>query len=95
MRIDGFSSSSYPVKRAPRKAPARDESVEDAELIGEPEVAQPARGARPSSGLPARQQDMIHPRAQDRRTATALASYLSTAGFVDWEIEVMGLDLYI
>jgi len=27
--------------------------------------------------------------------ATALASYLSTAGFVDWEADVLGLDLYI
>jgi hypothetical protein len=24
-----------------------------------------------------------------------LASYLSTAGFVDWDMEVLGLDLYI
>ena len=31
----------------------------------------------------------------DRRTATALASYLSTAGFNDWDMEVLGLDLYI
>lgn len=38
---------------------------------------------------------MIFPRARDRRTATALASYLSTAGFTDWDMEVMGLDLYI
>ena len=33
MRIDGFSSQSYPVKRTPRKAPARDEAIDDAELI--------------------------------------------------------------
>lgn len=95
MRIDGFSSPSYPVKRAPRKAPVRDESVEDAELVDEAETAQPARASRRSAGLPARQQDMIHPRACNRRTATALASYLSTAGFVDWDMEVVGLDLYI
>jgi hypothetical protein len=25
----------------------------------------------------------------------ALASYLSTAGFVDWDADVLGLDLYI
>jgi hypothetical protein len=30
-----------------------------------------------------------------RSVATALASYLSTAGFVDWDMEVLGLDLYI
>jgi hypothetical protein len=27
--------------------------------------------------------------------AMALASYLSTAGFVDWDADVLGLDLYI
>lgn len=96
MRIDGFSPSSYPVKRAPRKAPVRDEGLEDAELVDEADVPQPARASsRPGSSLPARQQDMVHPRACDRRTATALASYLSTAGFIDWEMEVLGLDLYV
>ena len=38
---------------------------------------------------------MVFPRARDRRTANALASYLSTAGFTDWDMEVLGLDLYI
>ncbi|MHC6227021.1 hypothetical protein ACYU03_19995 [Pseudomonas sp. X10] len=95
MRIDGFSSQSYPIKRAPRQAPVRDEAVEDAELVEEAEAAQATRGSRRGAGLPARQQDMIYPRARDRRTALALASYLSTAGFVDWEMEVLGLDLYI
>jgi len=95
MRIDGFSSQSYPIKRTPRKAAVRDESVDDAELIEESEVTQEAAARRPPAGLPARQQDMVFPRARDRRTATALASYLSTAGFTDWDMEVLGLDLYI
>ncbi|WDY56946.1 hypothetical protein [Pseudomonas sp. PSKL.D1] len=95
MRIDGFSSQSYPVKRTPRKAAVRDEPVDDAELVEETEVIQDAVSRRRTGGLPARQQDMIFPRARDRRTATALASYLSTAGFTDWDMEVLGLDLYI
>ncbi|MBH3413000.1 MULTISPECIES: hypothetical protein [Pseudomonas] len=95
MRIDGFSSQSYPIKRTPRKAAVRDESVDDAELIEESEVTQEAAARRRPAGLPARQQDMVFPRARDRRTATALASYLSTAGFTDWDMEVLGLDLYI
>ncbi|HEN8798478.1 TPA: hypothetical protein U8251_001028 [Pseudomonas putida] len=96
MRIDGFSSQSYPVKRAPRKAAVRDEAIDDAEVVEEAEVAaQEATARRRSGGLPARQQDMVFPRARDRRTATALASYLSTAGFTDWDMEVLGLDLYI
>ncbi|WP_194789347.1 hypothetical protein [Pseudomonas sp. UFMG81] len=95
MRIDGFSSQSYPIKRPPRKAPVRDESIDDAEIIEEPEV-QASRTSRRGGNLPARQQDLIFPRARDRRTATALASYLATAGFTsDWEMEVLGLDLYI
>ncbi|BDM21297.1 hypothetical protein KMS_R10550 [Pseudomonas sp. LRP2-20] len=95
MRIDGFSSQSYPIKRTPRKAAVRDESVDDAELIEESEAIQEAAARRRPAGLPARQQDMVFPRARDRRTATALASYLSTAGFSDWDMEVLGLDLYI
>lgn len=95
MRIDGFSSQSYPIKRPPRKAPVRDEAIDDAEIIEEPEL-QANRASRRSGNLPARQQDLIFPRARDRRTATALASYLATAGFTgDWEMEVLGLDLYI
>lgn len=94
MRIDGFSSQSYPIKRAPRKAQVRDEAIEDAELLeDEPQPVQAKASRR--GGLPARQQDMIFPRARDRRTAAALASYLSTATFTDWDMEVLGLDLYI
>lgn len=95
MRIDGFSSQSYPIKRMPRKVPVRDETIDDGELIEEGDAAQEATPRPRSGGLPARQQDMVFPRARDRRTATALASYLSTAGFTEWEMEVLGLDLYI
>lgn len=94
MRIDGFSSSSYPLKRPQRKGPVRVEESDD-DIVAEVE-AQPASNAQRSTpNLPARPQDMIFPRARDRRTAGALASYLTTAGFVDWEMEVLGLDLYI
>ncbi|MBA6120646.1 MULTISPECIES: hypothetical protein [Pseudomonas] len=90
MRIDGFSSQ-YPIKRTPRK-----DAVDDAEVVDDLEAAQPEPAARRlGAGLPARQQDMVFPRARDRRTANALASYLSTAGFTDWDMEVLGLDLYI
>ncbi|MGE7993670.1 hypothetical protein ACQKPE_22075 [Pseudomonas sp. NPDC089554] len=95
MRIDGFSSQSYPVKRAPRKAQVRDEVIDDAEVVEDDAEPIQAKVNRRGGGLPARQQDMIFPRARDRRTATALASYLSTATFTDWDMEVLGLDLYI
>lgn len=99
MRIDGFSSQSYPLKRPQRKGPVRVEEESDDDIAGEFEVqAQPAGNAGTANrtgGLPARPQDMIFPRARNRRTASALASYLTTAGFVDWEMEVLGLDLYI
>ncbi|NER60834.1 hypothetical protein G3435_14285 [Pseudomonas sp. MAFF212428] len=99
MRVDGFSSQSYPIKRPLRKPLVRDEDV-DEDLPGEFE-AQPAQAGntaaagRSSGGLPVRQQDMIFPRTRNKRTAQALTSYLTTAGFVDWEMEVLGLDLYI
>ncbi|PVZ55925.1 hypothetical protein C9422_20915 [Pseudomonas sp. B1(2018)] len=99
MRIDGVSSQSYPIKRKPRKDPV----VEDDAIEGEPEFPTEeqlaARAAKASaqklSNLPARQQDMIYHRAMSKSVATALASYLSTAGFVDWDTDVLGLDLYI
>ncbi|MBA6132498.1 MULTISPECIES: hypothetical protein [Pseudomonas] len=95
MRIDGFSSQ-YPIKRTPRKAAVREDAVDDAEVVDDLEAAPPEPAARRhGAGLPARQQDMVFPRARDRRTANALASYLSTAGFTDWDMEVLGLDLYI
>lgn len=104
MRIDGVSSQSYPIKRKPRKGTVADDDYVD--IDGELEIpseeqlaARAARAAKASaqrlSNLPARQQDMIYHRAMSKSVATALASYLSTAGFVDWDTDVLGLDLYI
>ncbi|WP_193039379.1 hypothetical protein [Pseudomonas sp. K2] len=99
MRIDGFSSQSYPLKRKPRKANVTvDESVEDSpdfiEVQSEASSPQGAANAR-TSGLPARQQDMVFPRSMSKSVATALASYLTTAGFVEWDMEVLGPDIHI
>ncbi|BBP61299.1 hypothetical protein [Pseudomonas sp. St316] len=102
MRIDGVSSQSYPIKRRPRAGKVTEpENFDDidGELEFPSEEQLAARAAKASaqrlSNLPARQQDMIYHRAMSRSVATALASYLSTAGFVDWDMEVLGLDLYI
>ncbi|MBS4086801.1 hypothetical protein [Pseudomonas rustica] len=103
MRIDGLSSQSYPIKRKPRKGNVKvDESVDDidGELEFPTEEQLAARAAAKAtaqrlSNLPARQQDMIYHRAMSKSVAMALASYLSTAGFVDWDADVLGLDLYI
>jgi hypothetical protein len=102
MRIDGLSSQSYPIKRKPRKGNvALDETVDDidGELEFPTEEQLAARAAKASaqrlSNLPARQQDLIYHRAMKKSVAMALASYLSTAGFVDWDADVLGLDLYI
>ncbi len=101
MRIDGFSSQSYPLKRKPRKANVTvDDSVEDSpdfiEVQSEASSTthQSSAGAR-ISGVPARQQDMVFPRSMSKSVATALASYLTTAGFVEWDMEVLGLDIHI
>lgn len=96
MRIDGVSSHSYPIKRKPLKGKAQvDDQVEDIE--GEFEVpSQPTpQRARARANVPARQQDMIFPRSMSRRAADALGMYLSTAGFVEWDNEVLGLDVHI
>ena len=101
MRIDGVSSQSYPIKRKPRKGPVADDDYVDIdgelEIPSEEQMA--ARAAKASaqrlSNLPARQQDMLYHRAMSNSVAKALASYLSTAGFVDWDSDVLGLDLYI
>jgi len=102
MRIDGVSSQSYPIKRRPRTGKIADQETfddVDGELEFPSEEQLAARAAKASaqrlSNLPARQQDMIYHRAMTRSVATALASYLSTAGLVDWDMEVLGLDLYI
>ena len=101
MRIDGLSSQSYPIKRQPRKGQVvEDDPVDiDGELEIPSEEQLAARAAKASaqrlSNLPARQQDMLYHRAMSSSVAKALASYLSTAGFVDWDTDVLGLDLYI
>lgn len=96
MRVDSLSSRSYPVKRKPPMAISRvddgDDGIEsEAEFISQ--QAQRSRGS--ASTLPARQQDMIFPRSMSTRVAHALTSYLTTASFVDWEMEVLGLDVQI
>jgi hypothetical protein len=101
MRIDGISSQSYPIKRKPRKGRVVDDEPVDieGELEFPSEEQLAARAAKASaqrlSNLPARQQDMIYHRAMSKSVAMALASYLSTAGFVDLDAQVLGLDLYI
>ncbi|CAI8794118.1 Rad21_Rec8 domain-containing protein [Pseudomonas sp. IT-196MI5] len=101
MRIDGASSQSYPIKRKPRQGRVlEDDAIDiDGELELPTEEQLAARAAKASaqklSNLPARQQDLIYHRAMSKSVAMALASYLSTAGFVDWEADVLGLDLYI
>lgn len=101
MRIDGFSSQSYPIKRKPRKGNVTvDDSVEDADDVIEhtpaANLSSRSQGSDAAiSGVPARQQDMIFPRSVSKSVANALASYLTTAGFVEWDMEVLGLDLYI
>ena len=96
MRIDGFSSQSYPIKRKPRKANVTvDESVEDSPDFIEVQPDAQANSQARISGLPARQQDMVFPRSMSKNVANALASYLTTAGFVEWDMEVLGLDIHI
>ena len=98
MRIDGVSTQSYPIKRKPRKGqPLIDESVDDSDSTFEsaPQATRTSPSGEPASQLPVRSQDMIFQRGMSKNAASALASYLTTAGFVDWEIEVLGLDLYI
>ncbi|MBY8945591.1 MULTISPECIES: hypothetical protein [unclassified Pseudomonas] len=96
MRIDGFSSQSYPIKRKPRKANATvDDSVEDSPDFIEVQSDAKASSQARISGVPARQQDMLFPRSMSKSVATALASYLTTAGFVEWDMEVLGLDIHI
>lgn len=100
MRIDGISSQSYPIKRKPRKGLVLvDDSQDDADAIeAQPDSAiqNRSQAAAPrTANLPARPQDMIFQRAMKKSVANALASYLTTAGFVDWDMEVVGLDLHI
>lgn len=101
MRIDGVGSRSYPVSRKPRKGLARPEDAID-EQEGEFEVIEtrqrPSAGASrgaPVATLPVRVKQEETLRGVNSRVATALASYLTTASFVDWDGEVLGLDVHI
>ena len=103
MRIDGPSQRSYPIKRKPGKAPAVvdgtfEEVDADAEVL--PQRPQNARSsgsgqAVSTANVPARPQDIIFPRSMSTRVAHALASYLSTASFVDWDLEIAELDVHV
>ncbi|MEG5266704.1 hypothetical protein TRP66_20670 [Pseudomonas sp. JDS28PS106] len=100
MRIDGPTTRSYPINRKPRKAPTIVEgSFEEIDNDAEPApVSRREAGGNQSggtAGVPARPQDIIFPRAMSKRVATALSSYLTTASFVDWDLEVSGLDLHV
>lgn len=103
MRIDGPSNRSYPIKRKPNKSPAIvdgtfEEVENDAELPPPPQAARRESGDAQigsTANVPARPQDIIFPRSMSTRVATALASYLTTASFVDWDLEVSGLDLHV
>ena len=103
MRIDGPSQRSFPIKRKPNKAPVVVDGTFE-EVEGDVEVVQqPTQGARSQSGgqavstanVPARPQDIIFPRSMSTRVANALASYLTTASFVDWDLEISGLDVHV
>jgi hypothetical protein len=97
MRIDGVSSQSYPIKRKPLVEKVRLEDTLD-DIEGEfetPAQPTPQRSRARGTTVPARQQDMIFPRSMSRRAADALGMYLSNAGFVEWDNEVLGLDVHI
>ena len=96
MRINGPSQRSYPIKRKPRKGSATidnasEEVIDDVEVIPQ----SPRRQIGSTANVPARQQDIIFPRAMSTRVAHALSSYLTTSTFVDWDLEVSGLDLHV
>lgn len=103
MRIDGTSSRSYPIKRKPQKTPSTVEGSFE-EVVVDAELPPPSARARRETGdstigstanVPARPQDIIFPRSMSSRVAHALASYMATASFVDWDLEVSGLDLHV
>lgn len=100
MRINGLSSQSYPIKRKPSKGNVQVDDSHDVDgeidlQADTPLGARSLASAGRTSNLPARQQDMIFHRAMSKSVADALASYLTTAGFVEWDMEVLGLDLHI
>ena len=97
MRINGLSQHSYPIKRKPRNGSATIDSTSEEVIDDVIEVApQTARSQTGSTAnVPARQQDIIFPRAMSSRVAYALSSYLTTSTFVDWDLAVSGLDLHV
>ncbi|WP_341959627.1 hypothetical protein [Pseudomonas sp. RC10] len=98
MRINGPSQRSYPIKRKPRKGTATIDNASEEVIIDDVEEVVPQTARRQTGGtanVPARQQDIIFPRAMSRRVASALSSYLTTSTFVDWDLEVSGLDLHV
>lgn len=100
MRIDGVASRSYPIKRKPRSGFTRaDDAVDEQEAEVEVIEARqrPAAGAGRGTLVATRpsryHEDLL--RGVNARVASALASYLTTASFVDWDGEVLGLDVHI
>lgn len=96
MRITGPSPRIYPIKRKLRKdSAALEGSFEEVndEIEVNPQVARRQTGT--TANVPARQQDIIFPRAMSTRVAHALSSYLMTSTFVEWDLEVSGLDLHV
>ncbi|MFF7706876.1 hypothetical protein [Pseudomonas sp. NPDC007930] len=103
MRVDGFSSHSYPVKRKPRKGLVRvdDDGVIDG-VEAEVEIEQPVqrqassgRGVAVVRARSRQQHDDPFQRTLSTRVSEALDSYMTTAGFVEWDGEVLGLDVHI
>lgn len=97
MRITGPSQRSYPIKRKPRKGSATIDNASE-EVIDDVIEVVPQNTRRQTgstANVPARQQDIIFPRAMSSRVAHALSSYLTTSSFVDWDLEVSGLDLHV
>ncbi|MEE5168456.1 hypothetical protein V2J76_08510 [Pseudomonas alliivorans] len=103
MRIDGPSQRSYSIKRKQQKQPSTVEGSFE-EVTTDVDLPVPARASRrdadqgpigSTGNVPARPQDIIFPRSMSSRVANALASYLTTASFVDWDLEVSGLDLHV
>ncbi|UFH48580.1 hypothetical protein [Pseudomonas sp. KNUC1026] len=110
MRVDGFSSHSYPIKRKPQKRLVRldddtvIEGVEGDLQVEQPAARQSAAGASRGgavSRMPVRARNEDDEnfadsrRPMSSRVAEALSSYLTTATFVEWDGEVLGLDVRI
>jgi hypothetical protein len=96
MRITGPLQRTYPIKRKPRRDSAAVEGTfEEVNDVIEVVPQSARRQTATTANVPARQQDIIFPRAMSTRVAHALSSYLTTSTFVDWDLEVAGLDLHV